>query len=436
MSFAVDEDHIFAEVSGMLRATASAPASGRDITMDTTLTRDLGLQGLDMAGLSGRVYSRYGAAASLGPLFAKAARAPSRDLRVGDLVGYIAFAVGQGAARIVAQPVLGSYATAGSALLPCPCSIVISSGRCGSTLLSRLIAMEPETASVSESLGHVRTQLLFSPAAAVTGPQYWTLLSEPSTGGALLDRLGFTPDELRYPSSGRYATHISTLPRILRITLPALSVDPDRLFDQLAKKVPQFPPQQVGQHHKMFLDLLAGLTGRRRWVERSGGSSQIARPVLAAFPTAKIVYLSRNIADTALSMSRHPSFQISAAVEKFCLGAGVARREIPRAGELPEKVKRLIAGLTEEKLREMGRDIGFFKMACAHIHGAVEQAFADLRPRHLHRIKYEDLLANPADELARLGEFLGFTDPYGWADTAMSHIMTRQKEGRPSLVMT
>ncbi len=39
---------------------------------------------------------------------------------------------------------------------PDPCSIVINSGRCGSTLLSRLIAEEPETLSASESLGPIR----------------------------------------------------------------------------------------------------------------------------------------------------------------------------------------------------------------------------------------------------------------------------------------
>jgi len=52
---------------------------------------------------------------------------------------------------------------------------------------------------------------------------------------------------------------------------------------------------------------------------------------------------------------------------------------------------------------------------CAHMAGSAEQALADQPPRHLHRLRYEDLAASPAGELSRLGEFLGFADPSGWA---------------------
>ena len=38
-----------------------------------------------------------------------------------------------------------------------------------------------------------------------------------------------------------------------------------------------------------------------------------------------------------------------------------------------------------------------------------------MRPRHLHRLRYEDLVARPLDELTKLGEFLGFADPSRWA---------------------
>ena len=235
--------------------------------------------------------------------------------------------------------------------------------------------------------------------------------------------LGITAEEFCYPDGGRYAGDVTTVPPILRITLPFVSADPDGLFDQLAERVPHFPRQPLLQHHKMMLNLMTNLTGRRRWVERSGASSLVASPLLCAFPEAKIVYLTRNIADTARSMSRHPAFQLGQVREWFRVQYGAdpwtpgGQNALPDAAEIPEEMRRLMPGrITREVLTDvMTRDISRFEALTAHMHGSAEQALADMKPRHLHRLRYEDLLARPLDELTKLGEFLGFADPSRWA---------------------
>jgi hypothetical protein len=40
-------------------------------------------------------------------------------------------------------------------------------------------------------------------------------------------------------------------------------------------------------------------------------------------------------------------------------------------------------------------------------------------------MRYEDLLADPAGELTRLGDFLGFADPSGWAARAAGRVGAR-----------
>lgn len=306
---------------------------------------------------------------------------------------------------------------------PDPCSIVINSGRCGSTLLSRLIAEEPETLSASESLGPIRDRLRRQTTGDITGASYWAIMSDRGNRHQPMLSLGITAEEFCYPDGGRYAGDVTTIPPILRVTLPFLSADPDSLFDQLAERVPHFPRQPVLQHHKMMLNLMTNLTGRRRWVERSGASSIVASPLLCAFPEAKIVYLTRNIADTARSMSRHPAFQLAQVREWFTLQYGAdpwtldRQNALPYAAEVPEEMRRLMPGrITREALTDvMTRDIGRFERVASHMHGSAEQALADMKPRHLHRLRYEDLVARPFDELTKLGEFLGFADPSRWA---------------------
>ena len=215
---------------------------------------------------------------------------------------------------------------------------------------------------------------------------------------------------------------MTTVPPILRITLPFLSADPDGLFDQLAERVPHFPLQPILQHHKMMLNLMTNLTVRRRWVERSGASSVVASPLLCAFPEAKIVYLTRNVADTARSIAgtRLSSWARSGngsgcgGADPWTLGG---QNALPDAAEVPEEMRRLMPDrITREALTDvMTRDIRRFEALAAHMHGSAEQALADMKPRHLHRLRYEDLVARPFDELTELGEFLGFADPSRWA---------------------
>lgn len=300
-------------------------------------------------------------------------------------------------------------------------AIIISSGRCGSTLLSDLIAEEPETLSAQEFLMSVapwaRSQ------EVITGREYWEVLSSPKPELTTLFRIGLPPKEVRYPSDGRWSGRLTELPRILVITLSKLTSDPDALFDQVAERVPEFPTQSVGQHHQMFLDLLAELTGKVRWVERSGGSSHVAPYVLKAFPTAKIVYLTRNWQDTARSMSRHPSFQLIQLRMEFLGKCGLDPFRLAPGQEVPQEMERFLPDrITADLLRERGEDLSRYLGLCAFMHAQAEQALSDTPPTHLLKMTYEDLVADPVGELSRLGEFLEFADWRGWAQRVAGRV--------------
>jgi len=300
-------------------------------------------------------------------------------------------------------------------------AVIISNGRCGSTLLSELIAEEPETCSAQEFFMAVMPRSRH--VDVISGADYWKLLSSPKIELSILHRIGLPPKEFRYPADGRFAEDLRNLPHILAITLPKLTDDPDALFDTLAERVPQFPMQSTGAHHQAFLDLLTELIGRKRWVERSGGSSQIAPAILESFPTAKIVNLTRDWTASARSMSKHPSFQLVQlrveAIGKYGIDPMTATAE----DDLPAEFAQYLPDrLTAEFLQDRGKDLKRFVALCAFMSSQAEQVLADRPPAELHTMTYEDLLADPVAQLTALGEFLNFAEPANWADSVAHRV--------------
>jgi hypothetical protein len=308
-------------------------------------------------------------------------------------------------------------------------AIIINTGRCGSTLLSDLIAEQADTLSVQEFLlAVVPWTDLTDGEGVLSGAAYWSMLSSPSPQLATLFRIGLAPVEVRYPADGRWAGNLTELPLILATTLPKISSDPDGLYDTLAELVPGFPAQPLARHHRMFLDLLTSFTGRRRWVERSGGSSYVAPYLLRNFPTAKIVYLTRNWADTAESMSRHSFFQLMQLSMESLGRYGLDPFQVAAGQPVPEEVERYLPGrLTAEMLRERGREVLSYRGLCAFLASKGEQAIADARPRELLTIAYEDLVDDPLTQLERLGRFLGFADWEQWAHRVFGSVQARPR---------
>ncbi|MFI6823418.1 sulfotransferase domain-containing protein [Micromonospora sp. NPDC050187] len=305
-------------------------------------------------------------------------------------------------------------------------AIIISTGRCGSTLVSDLIAEQPDTLSVQEFFVPVGSWI--EDKERLSGAEYWSRLSEPNPALSALFRIGLPPPEVRYPENGRWAGNLGELPRVLATTLPKISSDPDHLYDTLAELVPGFPAQPVAQHHQMFLELLTSLTNRRRWVERSGGSSHFCLSLLKHFPAAKIVYLTRSWADTAESMRRHSYFQLLELRMNAFRRYGLDPFEIAADQPVPEEMKRYLPGqLTAQTLSERGGDIGHYLVLCAFLANEAEQAIADAGPRELLTMTYEDLVDDPLTQLSGLGRFLGFDDWAQWAHRVVGSVETRPR---------
>ena len=89
-----------------------------------------------------------------------------------------------------------------------PICLVLNTGRCGSTLLSDVVAEHPDALSVSELFSSVPEHELVE--RYLDGTAFWQLLSRRTRVDLMMLRCGIGVDELRYPVDaprpGRHAS--------------------------------------------------------------------------------------------------------------------------------------------------------------------------------------------------------------------------------------
>ncbi|BCJ68033.1 acyl carrier protein [Polymorphospora rubra] len=81
---------ILADLTEIIHAVLGDFVADQTITMDTTFRDDLGMESIDVVSLAGRLQARYGDSVNFAHFVAKLDLATVGELRVGQLVDYIA----------------------------------------------------------------------------------------------------------------------------------------------------------------------------------------------------------------------------------------------------------------------------------------------------------------------------------------------------------
>lgn len=302
-----------------------------------------------------------------------------------------------------------------------PGAFVVGTGRCGSTLLSRALALHPEVLSLSEFFSGLDFAAFPAEIGIMTGKEFWHLLSATEGLANKLLSVGAEPAEFLYPvDSGRRFDRASGVPRVCVFTLPALPGDPDELYDRLEQAVPLFGEQTIIEHYRELFALLGDMLNRPRWIERSGASGFYAGHYLTHFPSARYVHLTRELEPTARSMRRHPAFRLLALWQEFIDRCGCDVYQ----GEVPEHpVPADLADLTPERLSKESFErwdpgIEPFRQLVSIQLDLVRATLAPLPARQVLVLGYEELIAHPVAEFSKMAEFLELADPPGWAKQA------------------
>lgn len=306
---------------------------------------------------------------------------------------------------------------------------VLGSARCGSTLVSDILRLHPAILSLSEVFSTAGPNAF--PQGRISGARFWQGLAKPTRFASAIANPDRAPREFLYGRTANPRFDPWFCPPILQIALPHLSEDPDELFQWLEPRALAAPRQDPGAHYRSLFAQLATQLDRRVWVERSGGSIIATRTLLDQFPGARHLLLTRNGADTVLSMADYPATRIAVWMWKRLrpfgmdlmsprthYGRGRIWRMLQSAGGM-FPVSRILD--TPPKLADVGT---FWSQMM--LRGA--QAMQAIPPGDLAHLSYENLIAAPREQIRNLGEFFADDAPDGWLDQAAA--LPQQRRAR------
>jgi len=277
-------------------------------------------------------------------------------------------------------------------------NFVIGTGRCGSTLITRILHDHPDVLSLSELFAALGADAFAKDQ--LTGQELWALLCTPRERTTVLLRSGPAVDEIAPVERAGQG-----VPPVMLVTLPQLTADPGALLAEIGAFLRPRPQVPAAEQYEALFSWLCDRLGRKMWVERSGGSLRFVRQLRAWWPAARYAFLARDGRDTAISMSRHGVFRMAVAEQELrsrLAGSGVAEEELLRAaaraaqdGQIP--------------LERFGELWSY----------QIVSAIGELRripDANIRWLSYEALLADPRRVLTDLLDFFGLAQatPAAW----------------------
>ena len=282
-------------------------------------------------------------------------------------------------------------------------------------MISDVLNLHPDVLSLSEVFS------LLGPLALIrrrlSGKAMWDLCSRQNPAQRVLLSADAMPSEILYPFDGpqaRYAT--SDVPPILCAMLPHLTPDYERLYDELEPIVRGRPRANLADQYRHLFEWLRERLERRVWVERSGGSLMSMPRLRRLFPEARVVHVYRDGRDTALSMSRHPAFQIMLATLDKLQRLGIRPLEnTAEAGLVGSLLAQLFLRLVNPA-RMIGRefDLTAYGSLWSHMILRGQKLLAELPQERVLSLRYEEVMQRPQEKLR---ELITFIDPSLSSDT-------------------
>jgi hypothetical protein len=283
---------------------------------------------------------------------------------------------------------------------------IVGTGRCGSTLLSTMIARNPEVLSLFEVFNGLDGAKRFRPEP-MTGAEYRDLLCEVHPFLHPVLARGYDVPEVTYPLDDpafRFDRKTG-VPWILGVTVPRLTDSPDALYDEIRAWLERQPPLPPAAHAQALFGWLAKRLGRTVWVERSAGALDYLGQLEACFPNARFLHIHRQGEEAALSMREHHAYRLAIVLTyQLPPGTGRTTEELRRAAPDDDRMSRMIES------RPSAEYFGRFWT------GQVERGMAALpkiERQRFHTVRFEDLVVRPHDVLAEAAEFLELPDPRG-----------------------
>lgn len=296
---------------------------------------------------------------------------------------------------------------------------IVGTGRCGSTLLSRMIAEHPATLSIFEFFNGLDMTRRFS-SGAVSGEEFVALFSQEHPFLTMVLKRGYEVEEVTYPfgPNSRYGRD-DGLPWILVSMLPRLTDDPDALFDETVAFASGLPHQELSLHYRQLFEWLGERLGRPSWIERSGSSIDYLGSLHQLYPQARFLHIHRDGHETALSMREHAAYRL--AISLLYQLPTDTTLSIDELGTIdPGKSPDATDSITQMiESRPPVENFGRY-WSQELVNGV--RALARLNADQYLEVRFEELIAKPQDVLREISDFFELGEHDGWRDRAAALI--------------
>lgn len=309
-----------------------------------------------------------------------------------------------------------------------PARFVVGTGRCGSTLLSRMLATNAKILNVFELFSGLDTSFRFTDRP-VPGPELAHHLRLDHPMLTMVMKRGGEVPEVVYPFGRpgfRYGVG-DPIPWALGIAIPRISDDPDALFDEILARVEATPAQSLSKHYRDLFDWLAERSGRTCWIERSGTSIDYLGDLVRFFPEARFVHIHRDGLEAALSMREYAVLRVAVAVMNGLAG------QIDYTHEALNRLERE-DGAAIDRLLATRPPIELYGKYWSDQIQSGEKARRELPPEVFLDVRFEDLVTKPVEVLSRITAFLDLprddgTGEGAWIEraAALSHGLPKQR---------
>lgn len=292
-------------------------------------------------------------------------------------------------------------------------NFVVGTGRCGSTLLSKLLAEHPQALVLSEFFGGLDMINRFR-EDDVSGAELARILSRDMELAHFWKVRSQHIKEILVDRGALAAKWNGHIPVLLEIALPALTSDPEPLFDAMIAWARAQPDQPLRRHYPELFQWLMARLGRSLWIERSGASFEFLDGLLRTFPEARFVHIHRDGPEAAMSMLNHAHFR--QIVSYHCdppSDEEVRRTALELDPPESDPFRKRVEGP-----QDVRRFADYWSFCIARGYSVMPQ----IRPERLLDVRFEDLLADPSAVLRKIAVFFTMPEDDGWIERAIGKI--------------
>jgi hypothetical protein len=289
---------------------------------------------------------------------------------------------------------------------------VVGTGRCGSTLLSTMLAEHPDALVLSEFFGGVNRPACF-PTKPLSGKQLASALSRGNLPSDYMRSQSIRLKESLHDMSSDMVDEYHSPPTIVSIALAFISKDPEGLWRELIAEVATWPVRTAHDHYIELFTWLQQRNGKKFWLERSGVSWEFFPQLRRTFPNAKFVHIHRDGLESALSMQAFPYFHVATSLF----------HDPPDRAEIEDIARYWNDRTDKNPLRRRNDNQPPTAAFGEYWSWQIEQGFSvvpKLNADQYLDVWFEDLLADPRATLTRIADFFEMGEAPGWMDKAIA----------------